>query len=36
LESKVRGLMASELERLVDALLDFSGLPDLRRWLQGR
>jgi hypothetical protein len=33
-ESKVRALSPSELETLAEALLDFSGLSDLERWLQ--
>jgi predicted transposase YdaD len=35
-EEKVRGLSAVELENLADALLDFSSLPDLQHWLDGR
>jgi Domain of unknown function (DUF4351) len=35
-ESKVRTLTVSDLEALGEAVLDFTGLTDLERWLQAR
>ncbi|MEH2043905.1 DUF4351 domain-containing protein [Nostoc sp.] len=33
--SQIQGLSVEQLEALSDALLDFSTLADLERWLQG-
>ena len=33
--SQIQGLSVEQLEALGDALLDFSSLADLSRWLQG-
>ncbi|WP_411267975.1 DUF4351 domain-containing protein [Nostoc sp. PA-18-2419] len=34
--SQIQGLSVEQLEALGDALLDFSTLADLERWLQGQ